>query len=703
MSGPADRRSSGLPLLALAGVVIAGLAAFTPNLLAGPFVTAAVFAWFVALPAVVAWRTASALLPEAEGSVFLLAVGLLTLVVPGGFVVATGLCGAFGLVAVGVLGAVVSLLVHVQAPPGRTVGSLLPSARFDAATAAGALLLAAAWLFVAGNCLRFTVQDADSMWYHLVMPAEWVRTGSVAISDTVPDLARAYPGFRQAVIAWLSLPAGNEHLALLSVFEFPLLVVAVYTLARSFGGTRPVAFAGALAAATTPVALGATTTQGNDLLLAIVVVAAVVFCRRHFAQRGAGDGLLAGLALGAVMATKFSGPGYAALIVAATAFVHWRALLAPRTLGLLAVGPMLVAAPWYLRNLLALGNPLWPAQVKVAGSVVFDGPIDAAWFAERTLGWNLRPLLERLPQFVEAHGVAAPVVAGAPVLLLLAAVARRLPWRTAAVGAVLPLLLFATFLKHPFNQPSFDAQYSHRYLLAWASVGFAGAAAAVSALLPARASWLVVAAFAGAAANGIAPLTRLAWPAFAAAVVGGAALAVPAWRRRLNDVGALGLRAASSRATAAIVGLVLVVGALLVASARQRWQYDAALGWRDGRSERGWAGCVSFVHRQVAGKRVGVHGSHFLFPLLGEPWRNVVRIADQPLVPGTPKSVEEVAAWSEAEALDFLVCCQDRAQRTGSRTFEFVPSIAPALLAAHPGRFEVVHESDGAFVLAVRR
>jgi hypothetical protein len=703
MSGPADRRSSGLLLLALAGAVIAVLAAFAPSQLAGPFATAAVFAWFVALPLAVAWRTASALLPEAEGSVFLLAVGLLALVVPGVFVVATGVGGAFGLVAIGGLGALVSLFVHMQAPPARAWRSLLPTARFDAATAAGALLLAAAWLFVAGNCLRFTVQDADSMWYHLVMPAEWVRTGSIAISDAVPDLARGYPGFRQAVLAWLSLPAGNEHLALLTVFEFPLLVVAVYTLARSFGGTRPVAFAGALAAATTPVALGATTTQGNDLLLAIVVVAAVVFCRRHFAQRRAGDGLLAGVALGAVMAMKFSGPGYALLIVAATASVHWRAVFAARTLGLLAVGPLLLAAPWYLRNVLALGNPLWPAQVKVAGSVVFDGPIEAAWFAERTLGWNLRPLLERLPQFVEAHGVSAPLIATAPVLLLIAALMRRLPWRTAVVGAVLPLLLFATFLQHPFNQPSFDAQYSHRYLLAWASVGFAAAAAALGALLPPRASWLVVVAFAGAAAHPLAPMTRLAWPAFVAAAVGGAALAVAAWRRRLLEAGGSVLRAAPPRAAAAIAGLSLVIGALLVADARQRWQYDEALGWRDGRSERGWAGCVSYVHREVAGKRVGLHGSHFLFPLLGEPWRNVVRLADQPLVPGTTKSVAEVAAWCEAEALDVLVCCQDRAARTGSRAFEFVPSIAPALLAAHPGRFTVVYESRGAFVLTVRR
>ena len=143
---------------------------------------AALFAAMVAMTWSLAWRLASAALPKADTSAFLLGFGLLLQAVPALFVVWTGLFGAFDLLVVPALLVAAWIFGRWRLPRWRTCGELfghLAFARgYAVATAVVAWLGFGLFLIVALNQLRYTPIDADSMWYHLVMPAEWVRTGS---------------------------------------------------------------------------------------------------------------------------------------------------------------------------------------------------------------------------------------------------------------------------------------------------------------------------------------------------------------------------------------------------------------------------------------------------------------------------------------------------------------------------------------------
>ncbi len=702
MNAPQPPGAAALLVPMLCGVE-AGVAVLWPAALQQPF--AAALAWTLGVVVVVAaaWRLTSRLLPDASTSLFLLATCLLGESIASATVALLGLFGWFRLAIVAALLSVLALCVQRWAGPPRTLrhvlGDLLFGRRFDLATVAAFLFVLGVLGFVVLNQVRYTIQDADSMWYHLPMAGEWVRTGSLAPIEAIPLIGVGYPGFRQSIVAFLSLTTGNVHLALLGILELPMLALAVYAVARSFGARAAIALGAAGYAVTTPVVLGAWSTQGNDLSLAIHLLLTVLFLERWFLSGEVRHATLAGLAMGALAAIKFSGPGYAVIVTLVVLVQNGRrSSWSFHSVLAAGGGALLLGSPWYLRNLVAFGNPLYPARMQFGERVIFDGPLGKDYFAPSTLGWNVRPLLDHLQHFSEAHGPLVAFGASGSLLVLGAAVAARMAWRTAAAAALLPLLLFVAFLHHPFNHPWFDAGYTHRYLIVWFCASLALAAAGLSALSPSWVPW-GLALLAGAVPS-IASVTSLWLPIVAMVGVGTAVLSLAAVRSFCDRP----LRWLLDRRWHAMV--VVLAAALPVyglQSLRARSQYDPDYGYHDALSERGWGPCIAFVHRHVTQSRVGLHGSIYFFPLLGEPFANEVFVADDLHRDVPQKTPEQVAAWAVAQQLDYLVCCVPRFERTGSREWVFGESIGQRLLAMHPDRFAVAFESRGAQVLRVRR
>ncbi len=690
-------------LVAALCVAAAGAAAVAPVWMQQPLPVAVIWCvgGYVTLDACFRWT--SRLVPTASMSVFLLAFGLLAEAFASGTVAVLGSVGWFRLPVVASLLAVVHLGVRrggsEPRPLAQLLGDLRVGRRFEPIAAAAVVVFLALVGLVVLNQVRYTVQDADSMWYHLPMAGEYVRTGSIRPVEAVPLIGRAYPGFRQAILAFLSLASGNEHLALIGGLESAMLAAAVYAVARAFAADAKVAIAAAVYAATTPVVAGATSTQGNDISLAVHLLLAVLFGSRWLATGARGEAWLAGLALGALATTKFSGPGYAVAILGVLVVQHgWRQLRAARGRVHLAVAAALVAGPWFGRNLLVYGNPLYPARLMLGGQVVFDGPLASDYFAPTTLGWNVAPLFAAAHQFVEAHGVLAVLGVLAPVVVLLGVLLRRTGLRSSLAMAALPTALFAAFLHHPFNQPGFGASYIHRYLIGWYSISMAALAVGLSAWPWLRRPAAMVLLLGVACSAGEA--TRFAVPVLVATVVATVGLCWPRLRVALD---AFGDRVVRLRLPPLLVVAAAIPAVYALQVVRADSQYDPDYGWHDPASDRGWGPACAWVHRHVAGSRIGLHGSIYFFPLLGEPFSNDVYVADDLHLDVPRLTPAAVVAWVEANQLDYLVCCVPRLDRTGAREFAFGTSIAAELLAARPDRFESVFAARGSQVLRVRR
>jgi len=726
--------------------VLLGLVALMRPSALPPWLGSVVWALLVVVVAAAAWRLACALDPEAPPAVRAIASGLLGLVLASLVVTFLGFARALSLGSALILtGAAGLLAVRVvprapgSAQAGLPAGSVagpprgrvsaggaaaavsargLASLAGDPILAAAAALAAVAIGLVVLSQARYVTSGVDGLWYHLPMVAEWMQHGSIWAVDGLSLVYRGYPGFRESVLLFLSLPLHQEHLALLGPVEFPLFALGVFALATAAGVPARLGALLAAYAVSVPVVARASTSQKNDLLLAVAFTAAVVLAARLVERPAPGTGVLTGAALGALAATKFTGLGYAAAVLVVGA---GRQLLArprePSAAGrrraaslARAGGPwawaagaaLLVAGPWYARNVLAFGNPFHPAEVTVGPFVLFEGPLATEAIAAESVGWNLRPLLDVSGLFVEAYGPLLPLAGLGAALLALGALAGRRAARPGVWLLALAAAAITIFVRQPLNMPApSDYHYTFRYftpafvLLSVAALAVVAAAprvvvAASGVLLVAgtllnvgtwaRRDWIVVAAVVAVAAAGLT-----ATPAIPAGLVTLWSGARSAWRGRRP-------RPARPRlpigVIAALVALALAAAAMN--AARARWQDHPVYGYPAALANRAGVGDVwAHVHRTLARQRIVAYGMEPTFPLYGDDLSNRVVAVREPLDPAA------ILRRCDAERADYLVVFFPP---PGSDP-RWSPTTAATLLAEHPDRVSLAFSSDRTFLL----
>ncbi len=204
------------------------------------------------------------------------------------------------------------------------------------------------------------VVDWDSLMYHLDLPAEFLERGSIHLPEDNPHVAF----FSLVQVPYgLAMAAGSHHaVVLFTLAGFIALLLVVTELSRILGGVRSARVASALIWAATSwllVAVDARIEVWGACLLAAAGAGLAVAWR--FGQRDgvtlAGISVLAGAAVGAKLTNAPIAIGI--LVVAALVFRkrsgnNWGRML---QLGGIAG---LVAAPWYVKNMLLLGNPVYP-------------------------------------------------------------------------------------------------------------------------------------------------------------------------------------------------------------------------------------------------------------------------------------------------------------------------------------------------------
>jgi hypothetical protein len=310
---------------------------------------------------------------------------LIRLLLISAVVLAAGFAGILSARALGALGAVaVAIAVSLGAH------RVWPRPRFPDL---GALLYVALGLVAARLLLQvwfFSPYSYDAISYHLTKIGEWIQAGRFT-SEMGPDTHASFPAGFELIETWWVVFLHHDVLIELAGVEFLALgAVSTYSLARWVGLSTRSAGLAALGWTLTPAIQVHATSCLND-----GPVAALVLATAAMLAACAPRAMLlipVGLGIGIKPTFAYAVPGL---------LVFWSIVRgsgpplkndAPKlavSLGFLSV---LVAASWYLRNLVWFGNPLHPIGT--------EGLLGPSGLVKIQFGPSLRSAVANLTELV---------------------------------------------------------------------------------------------------------------------------------------------------------------------------------------------------------------------------------------------------------------------------------------------------------------
>lgn len=448
----------------------------------------------------------------------------------------------------------------LQAPEPRPAAELRDWWRsLDGRRRMGAGALAGATLAYTLFLLRFPVIGPDGLHYHVPDVTGWVAGGHTgSATDYFDELPTgSYPLTNEVLISWgAGVSGGMTPITLWPIAGLVLLGVACWEAMRTI---RLPAWVGILATGalvSSPFLLLQATGPSTDIAATAWVVTAAALATGVRARPGLLGPIVVAVAL--AVGTKTTAVAPATLVVAGGLLaLRGRPRPPLRALALPLAAAMLVGTPWYIRNVLSHGSPLWPLSAGPFGDPVppvlrqIDGRLisDLGSIPDRADdyaaalggmlvlvgGGLLAPLLDRRRDVVLATGamlvctlvwICAPYT-GYP---------RGPGFDLLAVGAVrylLPTLGAATLALALATRHRGPARLAAGFLLAVALVWNVERDEQVGFPFLPSAVYLLGAAVLGALiALALRPLARAPLPPrpvlAAAALLAGAALAVPA-------------------------------------------------------------------------------------------------------------------------------------------------------------------------------
>ncbi len=356
---------------------------------------------------------------------------------------------------------------------------LRPRADLLACVAAGVFVAT----FLAALAREFSVLpvlDTDAMTYHVPAAIHWMQTGRISLfpvwffnpANTFSPLAGS------TFINWLYATMGCDVLARFAQAPALLLLcLAVVQLCRGLGMTAIGASLIGVAAALARPFISEVNLAKDDIFLAAFFVVAVAGFGERFRNDRFGPWRI-GIALGLAIATKytvlFSLP--ILLLLIQPSRLRGRG----KRVAIIAVLIALIAGPWFLRNVLLTGNPLYPVNVRVLGKMLFSGILTPA------RSEKLQTVRD-IAQVLAGRYHSLPPYLLCAVLLGWAAAATRAKellfdplLRTCVLGPVIGVLIF--LIKSPYPEV--------RFLFPSMALMFAAAGAGANRLLPTRGEWI---------------------------------------------------------------------------------------------------------------------------------------------------------------------------------------------------------------------
>lgn len=305
----------------------------------------------------------------------------------------------------------------------------------------------------------------DSIVYHLPTVIQWMQTGRLGVYPSwYWNPAASYsPATGMTFMAWLMEPAGCDVFVRF-VQVPPLLFIFFLTVrfCRIMGCARTAAGLLGIAATLSRSLFSEALIPKDDLFITAFVAAAVLSLPGDSLKDRLGPWRV-GIAFGFVLASKYTVllvcPVFLFMIDAPFR-AHWRARQV-----IIAVGIVLVmAGPWYLRNVGLTGNPLYPVDVSFAGvhlrglfATERDQQLRSAGGVWRMLAHTYHSLPAIVIALLLAGWIAACLAGGRTVL--------RDPLRRAcAIGSVATLIVFLV------TSPHHEVRYVFPFFVLWFAV-----------------------------------------------------------------------------------------------------------------------------------------------------------------------------------------------------------------------------------------
>ncbi len=515
---------------------------------------------------------------------------------------------------------------------GDSVRGRRASPAFAIAAGIAVLAVIAEWSSPTFSSFDFGIRSFDSVWYHLPWAASFAQAGQVTslrFTD-IEYLTAFYPAtaemFHGAGIVLLSRDTLSP---IFNLVWLGLLLLAAYCIGRP-RGVGWLTTTGAAVACAVPMFVGSQAgSAANDIVgIFFVLAAAALFLG---ADRDETFPLvLGGVAAGLAIGTKLS------LVVPAVALTAGVVVLVPRR-SWLWVGPLAFAGGfWYLRNLIAVGNPF--PFVSLPGLATPEAPLQAhtgfsvAHYLFNGHAWSA----SFQPGFASGLGgwwwaILALMLLGAVLALLPGSDARLRVLGIVAIASIIGYLLTPETAAGPPGQPlgfAFNLRYGAPALIL--SVTLLPLA---PALRDERARYALLAVF-GAVLVATLVQARL-WPS-----------------RQLPGVFAMLAAVALVFAVSRRSGLTAVVAAALIVVIAgyplQRHYLHRRYAYQPGVSSlaRTWA-----IFRAVRDARVGVvgtFGGFFSYPYFGLDVSNPVQYVAAHGPHGSLTPITSCSAWRRA-------------------------------------------------------
>ncbi len=222
--------------------------------------------------------------------------------------------------------------------------------------------------------------ESDELRYHLAAPATWLRDGRI---HTIPHQAFSnFPFLAEMLFMAAMAVGGGEAAKLVHLGVAPVCVGLVALLTRRWIGERrrdSTALATGLVFALIPSVPIIAAWGFIAMFVAAYFLAFVYVTGRSLAQPSRGSAGLVGVIAAGALGTKYSLVPLVGVLGIVWLIMRWRQGgpgKALRALATVVIVDLLLAGPWYVKNLVWTGNPVYPGAHSVFGG--------GEWSAENT-------------------------------------------------------------------------------------------------------------------------------------------------------------------------------------------------------------------------------------------------------------------------------------------------------------------------------